>query len=157
MQSAKKAHKSVPRNIKSVCSLHKRAKLNWAVIFALACSKILTLSHPIHYVHSMTRNDTSVCRMQKRAIKVWLETSKVYAVCGKGPNPTEQCFSHGGHAVTFWHFHVPFRGSKSCKTALPLTESQITSTPRCALSPHINQPGFHSRIIWRIYLIRQNL
>ena len=75
--------------------------------------------------------------MQKRDTKIWLETSKVYGVCGKGPNPTEQCFSHGGHAVTFWHFHVPFRGSKSCKTALPLTESQITSTPRCALSPHI--------------------
>ena len=94
------------------------------------------------HVSIVWEETSQVCAEYRKAIKIRLETSEVYTVCGKGPNPTEQCFSYGGHAVTFWHFHVPFRGSKSCKTALPLTESQITSTPRCALSPHINQPGF---------------
>ena len=62
------------------------------------------------------------------------KVSQVYFLYGRG---WTKCGSYKRHAVTFWHLYVPSRGSKSCKTTLPLLMvSQITSTKMRFITPY---------------------
>ena len=95
MQNGEKGHKNLARNFKSVWILRKRAEPNWAVLFVRrACSNILTFSHPIHVSIVWQETSQVYAECRKGAIEIWLETSKVN--------------EFRGHAVTFWHFHIPF-------------------------------------------------